>query len=417
MSKKNNLAYLPWLIWGTAESFTLFQFLIQLTGGVIVKPLMTDFGVTALGAAVLTSSFYYIYITLQIPVGMIMDRVGPRRLLSSGAFVCGLGCILFSQTTHFYVALFARLCMGGGAAFAFVGTLYIIREWFPAHRYAFLVGLSEMLGMFWAVFGTVVFAALLYEYGWRICTLGCGIFFLINSISCALFIRDHHPNNKTNSQKGVVVRFQHRLMSVLRSTLAWHNGIYSGLMFSVVTVFIALWGTPFLELSLHISLKKAATVGSMAFIGVALGCPLYGFISQKYTKRRPFLIFSGLSSAILLGLIIYIPHLSIITVSFLMFLVGVCCSGYILCFAISDDIALAKVRSTYTGFTNAICMLTAPLFQPVVGFILDWRQPTHGHYTLVDYRYGFSVLILAPLCAALLGWFMPETFKQRKVKV
>lgn len=404
----------PWTVWGVAEFFTLFQFLIQLTGGVIVKPLMMDFSTTAVGAAVLTSSFYYIYISLQIPVGIIMDKIGPRLLLSLGALVCGIGSLIFSQTHYYGIALLSRLLMGGGAAFAFVGTLSIIREWFPLNRYAFLVGISEMLGMFWSVLATIIFAELFYLYGWRICMLGCGLFFIASSAASAIFIQNHNPNKKSGySREGIYITLKQRLMIVVRSPIAWLNSIYSGLMFSIVTVFAALWGTPFLQLKLNISLAEAATVGTMIFVGVAVGCPLYGYISQKYQKRRAFLIFSGISSAILLSFILYVPHLSLITMSILMFLIGVCCSGYILCFAISDDIALNKVKNTFTGFTNAICMITAPLFQPVVGYILDRGLIQHGEYLIQDYQYGLSALVFALLVATMLAWLMPETFKQK----
>lgn len=403
----------PWLVWIPAECFTLYQFLIQLTGGVIVEPLMRDFSVSALGAAVLISSFYYIYISLQIPVGIIMDKVGPRRLLSMGALVCGMGCILFSQTTDFYVALCSRLLMGGGAAFSFVGTLYIIREWFPVNRYSFLVGMSEMLGMFWAVLGTIVFAMFFHTFGWRSCMLGSGVFFIMTGLGCAFLVRNHNPDrNIIKSGNGITLTMKQRLFLVMRSPVMWFNGVYSGLMFSVVTVFVALWGTPFLQLVLHVSLAKAAVIGTRAYVGIALGCPLYGYLSQKYGCRRPFLIFSGISTALLLSVMLYVS-LELWQMRILMFFMGVCCSGYILCFAISDDLAFNKMKNTSTGFTNAICMITAPLLQPIVGYILDWRSPL-GHYTLLDYQYGLSLVVMAVLFGVGFAWMMPETFKGRK---
>ncbi len=400
----------PWLIWGAAEFFTLFQFLIQLTGGIIIEPLMQDFTINAVSASFIISGFYYMYISLQVPVGIITDKVGPRRLLSWGAFVCGLACILFSQTHYFYLAFFARLCMGGGAAFAFVGTLNLIREWFPTERYAFLVGMSEMLGMIWAVCGTLVFATLLHTFGWRTCMLWCGFFFLLSGILSGLFIRNQNPARKSIKFEGLSLTLWKRLRLVARSSLAWKNSIYSGLTFSVVTVFVALWGPIFLQNSLHVSLSKAATINSMAFIGIALGCPLYGFISQKCKKRRPLLIFSSVSSALFFSIIIYYPHLSAFTMGALMLLVGASCCGYILCFAIADEISHNKVKSTYTGFTNAICTITAPMLQPIIGYILDLGASQHGHYTHSDFQLGLSVVLVALLASAGIAWFMPETF-------
>ncbi len=402
----------PWLIWGTSEFFTLFQFLIQLTSGIIVEPLMNDFNISAFDAALIISGFYYMYISLQIPVGLLMDKIGPKLLLSVGALVCGVGCIIFSQTHIFYVAFFARLFMGMGASFAFIGTLYIIREWFPIERYAFLIGMSEMLGMIWAIVGILVFSAFLHSFGWRLCLFTCGCFFLTSGILSAFIISNHNPKRKIVKLAGISLTLWQRFRIVIRSTLAWQNALYCGLMFSVVTVFVALWEPPFLKEALNISLSEAATIDTMAFIGIAIGCPLYGLVSQKYQKRRPFLILSGITTTLLFAIVIYYPPATFAKMCFLTFLIGFCCSGYILCFAISDEISLNKVKNTYTGFTNAICVVTAPLLQPVVGYILDLGRTTNGDYALIDYQKGLTIIVIALLSATVLAWFMPETFKK-----
>lgn len=402
----------PWLIWGTSEFFTLFQFLIQLTSGIIVEPLMNDFNISAFDAALVISGFYYMYISLQIPVGLLMDKIGPRLLLSLGALVCGIGCIIFSQTHTFYIAFLARLSMGTGAAFAFVGTLYVIREWFPLERYSFLIGMSEMLGMIWAILGTLSFTAFLDSFGWRACIFTSGCFFLASSIASALFISNHNPSRKIVKSAGITLTLWQRFRLVIRSPLAWKNALYCGFMFSVVTVFVALWEPPFLKEALGISLSQAATIDTMAFVGIALGCPLYGFISQKFQKRRPFLIISGITTMLLFTFMIYFPPHTVIMMGFFTFLIGMCCSGYILCFAISDEISLNKVKNTYTGFTNAICVLTAPLLQPIVGYVLDLGRTAHRDYALIDYQKGLTIIVIALLVGTILACCMPETFKK-----
>lgn len=409
------ISHLSWIILAPAEFFTLFQFLIQLTAGDIVQSLMSDFMISAANAALLTSAFYYIYISLQIPVGIITDKVGPRLLLSGGAFVCGIGCMIFAQTHIYWVAFAARILMGGGAAFAFVGTLYVIREWFPTHMYSFLVGFSEMLGMFWSVTGSLIFVALLHDYGWRTCFFVSGLLFWLGGLICATIIRNHNPNKANiKKNKGLTLSLKQRLGIVLRSPVAWLNGLYSGLLFSFVSVFVALWGIPFLQLKLHASLHGAALVDGMAYIGVALGCPFYGYLSQRFQKRRFFLMISGTISSFFLFLLIYLPISSPFLTGALIFFIGFSCSGYILCFAISDDISQNKMKNTFTGFTNAICMLTAPIFQPLIGYILDYRAPT-GIYLIQDYQYGLTIIAFALLAGTFIAWCMPETYHRHNI--
>jgi len=123
-----------WLVWLVAASFVLFQFCIQLTSGEMVGGLMKSFSLSALGAGFLASSYYYIYVLLQTPAGMLMDRYGPRRLLSIGAAVMMLGSLLFASAHSLTFAILGRVFMGGGAAFAFVGSINLISRWFPAHQ-------------------------------------------------------------------------------------------------------------------------------------------------------------------------------------------------------------------------------------------------------------------------------------------
>src|ERR1700722_3069764 len=87
---------LAWIVWGTSAVFLLFQFFLQLSSADIVGGLMESFALNALGASVLASTYYYIYVTLQAPAGILVDRFGPRLLLALGAFVCAIGCLIFS---------------------------------------------------------------------------------------------------------------------------------------------------------------------------------------------------------------------------------------------------------------------------------------------------------------------------------
>src|SRR5690554_5562331 len=117
-----NNPVLSWIVWSVSAVFLLFQFFLQLSSADIVAGLMESFSLNALGAGLLASSYYYIYVILQAPAGILIDRFGPRRLLTLGAFVCGLGCWIFSMSLQLDWAVFGRLLMGTGAAFAFVGS-------------------------------------------------------------------------------------------------------------------------------------------------------------------------------------------------------------------------------------------------------------------------------------------------------
>ncbi len=84
----------------------------------------------------MASTYYYVYVALQVPAGVMIDRFGPRRLLTMGALICALGCFLFGSSHFLSVVIVGRLLMGTGAAFAFVGSLNVIGKWFRADQFA-----------------------------------------------------------------------------------------------------------------------------------------------------------------------------------------------------------------------------------------------------------------------------------------
>ncbi|MCB1084977.1 MAG: MFS transporter, partial [Chlamydiia bacterium] len=84
---------------------------------------------------------------MQIPVGLLMDRLGARRLLSFAAFACGLGSFLFAASYSIVPAEGGRFLMGIGGSFAFVGMIYVCSHWFPANKLALLVGIGNSIGM------------------------------------------------------------------------------------------------------------------------------------------------------------------------------------------------------------------------------------------------------------------------------
>src|SRR3989338_1805167 len=146
---------LAWSVWIIAVIFVSFQFLLQLSSGEMISGLMRSFMLTAFGGAILTSSYYYIYTLLQVPAGMLIDRFGPRSVLSVGAAIVCIGSLLFAWSKVLWIALIARILMGTGASFAFVGCISLIAIWFPVKRFAMMTGIVETVGMLGTIFGTM----------------------------------------------------------------------------------------------------------------------------------------------------------------------------------------------------------------------------------------------------------------------
>jgi len=393
---------LAWLVWFVAAVFVLFQFFLQLSSGEVIGGLMKSFALTALGGGVLASSYYYIYVLLQTPAGMLLDRYGPRGILSFGAlFVC-MGCLLFSASKTVFFALIGRVLMGGGAAFAFVGCLNIISIWFPVQRFALMAAIVETAGMIGAIIGNFWLANYIEKSGWRECMIFSGIFAGILSCCLVMVVRNA-PRKKVSKNTMIRTSLRAGFKKIIRNPVVWLNGIYSGLMFSIVTVFIALWAIPFFEITRHVDLVKATLTASALYVGVAIGGPIIGWLDGKTHWRKRIIIFNAFCASICLFLVIFGTQFSLMTIGIFLFIAGMCASSYVLTFAIASNIATPDNRATCIGFTNMLCVAFAPILQPFIGFLITHLKGMHDYF-----QWSMSVVPMLLLVATVIGFFLPE---------
>jgi MFS family permease len=362
---------------------------------------MQEQNLTAFSAGILSSAFYYVYTTMQIPVGMLFDRYNTRTLLSFNAFLCALGCFLFASADNFWVLFLGRLIIGGGSSFAFVGLARILQHYYPLKHYAFLIGFAETLGFTVTVLGMMGMGILMSHMSWRYVLIGSGIIGILIATLCWALI----PNNKP-----VIDHHQYKkhLLFMLKNKLVWINGLFVGLEFSVITVFAALWAVPFLQLKFECTIETASILTSMILLGAGLSCPVYGWLSMHLSKRKPLIHFSCLSTAILLILLLFLPLHNLLIAGLLLFSIGLLCGAYMLAFSIANELTPPESLSACTGFTNTLGMLTAPLLQPLIGYLLDKATGTIGTPTLAHYQWVLLIIPAALISASIFSQFLPE---------
>lgn len=389
-------------IWFIGVSFVLFQFFLQLSSGVVIGAIMIEQHLSAFEVGILSSAFYYVYTTLQIPVGMLFDRRSTRLLLAITALICSLGCLFFAHSNSLFFLIIGRLLIGGGSAFAFVGLSHLLRQYFPLRQFGFMIGLSETLGFVITVLGMISMGILISHWGWRSFINGAALLSLVIAYLCWRYI----PENTTQVTQAKTHSKQ--LLDILRNTKAWINGLFVGLSFTIITVFAAMWAVPFVQVKLNCNLQQAGLIDSMIFLGAAVSCPLFGKLASLLRRRRPLMIGSCLSTALLLLTVLYLPIQNHAFLAILMFMIGVCCGAYMLAFSIANELAPTESLSTCTGFTNTLAMLSAPLLQPLVGYFLDFSNGSRGNYSLANYQ---AALLIIPIClvlAAGLVFWLPE---------
>ncbi|WP_084273702.1 MFS transporter [Legionella fairfieldensis] len=394
----------PFGIWFIGVSFVLFQFFLQLSSGVVIGGIMQEMNLSALEAGLISSAFYYIYTSLQIPVGMLFDRKSARFLLTGTALICSFGCVIFAQSHTLGYLITGRLLIGAGSAFAFVGLSHLLREYFPLKQFGFLIGLSETLGFLITVFGMISMGHVIHQWGWRSFINSSALIGLFIATCCWYFIPNNSPRNLP------VINQQAPLLKILLNGKAWINGLFVSLSFTVITVFGAMWAVPFIQVKLGCDLQQASKIDAMIFLGAAVSCPLFAKLASTL-DRKPLMLASCLSTAFLFLGVLYLPIHSSYFLTLLLFMIGVCCGAYMLSYSIANELAPKDSLSTCTGFTNTLAMLSAPLIQPLIGYLLDLSNKSGQGYSLTSYQYALTLIPVSLLIAAGLVFFLPEKIK------
>jgi MFS family permease len=399
------LAYFGWL---TGALFFFYAWVVRVAPSVMIEELMRDFAVGAAAIGNLSAFYFYGYAGMQVPIGMMMDRFGPRRLMTIAAGVCALGCVLFAMSTAFWGVAAGRFLIGASAAFSLVGAMAVAGQWFPARRFALLSGLAMMMGMAGGVFGQAPLRLVVEWYDWRTAILMAAAGGLAIAIAAWATVRD-----RSRGAGGVRQVFG-GLGRVLRNPQTWLIAIAGLGTTGPLLGFAGLWGVPYLEATHGVDRTAAAAVTSTLFVGWGVGAPLFGWFSDRIGRRRlPFIIGVVLCTASMAALV-YLPGLPLSSISLLCFLCGFGGSSQIVGFAAVREHNAAALSGTAIGFVNGMVTGAGALYQPLLGWLLDlgWNGQMASGARIYDpaaYRFSFIALIAGSAIGLLCTVAMRET--------
>jgi MFS family permease len=404
-----------WFMWGLAIIFLLLQFILQGSVSGMAPFLAKDFHTDVAAIGLVSSSYFWTYLLLQIPGGMLVDRLGPKRILIAGTVICAIGTLLFAMSQNVHSAVWSRMLTGLGTAPALACGFYLIGSWFTPVYFAFVVGLSEALAMLSGGVGSEIISTAAIHVGWRTVLVCAGIFCLVLTVLMALFLHDrpkhHHHLKKVASQLSI----KQQLIAVLGLPQVWLNGLFSGLIFPVISLLATYWCIPYLMVRYGVKIQVAA-IGNLAlFLGAGLGCPFLGHLSDFFRRRKNVMAIGALAAFVTFSMALYIPHLRFVYVIALFFLTGVFSSVYMLPFALVNEIAPEEVRGTAMGFTNMLSIIFgAPLFMPLVGFLLKSQAASQDvtNFSISSYTMALSILPISLLLALLVLVWIREPVRE-----
>ena len=420
--QKPTMAFIiPWFICGVGAIFYIYEYLLRVAPSVMTTNLMMAFHIGAASLGNLAAFYYYSYTPMQLVVGLLMDRYGPRRLFTIAGLCCALGTYMFAGTDNLFMAEMGRFLVGFGSAFGFVGVLKLATIWLPPERFAVVSGMTSALGTVGGIIGNLALTSLVTSQGWRLSLFWAAVFGLVLTLAMFLIVRDGgkyqyrpatalKPQQNTVTFKEVFAGF----FKIIRNHQMWIIGIVGCLTYVTNSAFAEMWGNPYLRQVYHFSPEAAAEAISASFLGWACGGPLVGWFSDRIKQRRLPLTIGSALAAIMIAIVIFVPNLPVWGVYAALFMFGFFSSAHIVVFAIGREISPEKSAGTAVAVTNMFTMIGGVLFQPLIGKILDmhWSgQLVNGVrvYSNSDYQLALAVLPIAMLATVFLTLFLKET--------
>lgn len=372
--EKLNYPLRAWTIWFLSAAFMFYKYAIEVSPSVMTTTLMSSFDINATTLGNLVASYFYAYLILQIPAGLLLDRFGPRKTTTIAIILCAIGCLIFANANSLFVATLGRFITGAGAAFAAVNCLKLTANWFPHRQFAFMAGLMMTIAMFGAVGGQAPLSAFIEQMNWRIAIEYIGFAGLILSVLFWLIVRDRSPDHKKEALiANDKISLSESVNHLLRDKQSWWLSIYSGFAFAPVMVFGGLWGISYITQAFSLSQNISAQMVSLIFIGFAIGAPVFGWFSD-WLGQRKIVMFTGTIAALLsISLVIYAPGVSSAWLGFLLLFFGFSISSFLLCFTMIREINLPLLAATAIGFMNAFDAFLGALSDPLTGLFLDMQ--------------------------------------------
>jgi MFS family permease len=403
-------------MWGIPAFLFLFAFFHRVAPGVFARELMQAFGVTGGVVGLLSATYFHAYAGLMIPAGVLLDRLGVRRVVGAGGLVMGAGALLMALAPGL-VALFAgRLLVGAGASVMFVGALKIATTWFPAPYFATLSAATAATGVLGGIVGTVPLAWLATGLDWRGALAVVGLVTLGGAALCLLVVRDQPAGRAAAALPAPSwPEVLAGLGRVLGNPHTWPPFLAFFFLYSAANN-LFFWVVPCLRDVYGLGMSRAALYATAPSVALLVAGPLTGFVSDRVLRRRrlPYAVLTAAQFGAWLVFVLTLGRLPLWGLYALLLGMGLVGAAFVLTWPLGREVNPPELAGVAVATVNLGGFVGAALTQGPLGALLDarWAGETIGGarvYPVEAYQASFAASAVLVLCASLTSLFFRET--------
>jgi predicted MFS family arabinose efflux permease len=354
-------------MWLTASVFYAYQYILRVMPSVMLDDLMGQFGMNATAFGQFSGVYYIGYSLAHIPLGIMLDKYGPRKVipLCAALSVVGTLPIIFSESCA--CSIIGRAVTGIGSSAAILGLFKIIRMAFDERRFARMLSFSVTIGLAGAIYGGAPLAYMREVFAYRSVVGILAIAGVVLAFAAYAIIPETEGKSDDSSTLS-------SLREVLLNPKVAITCVSAGLMVGPLEGFADIWGPKFLKQVYGVETSAASSLTSMIFIGMCFGSPVLNFIAEKMNDYIKAVIFSGIAMLAVFAALIagYLNTLGI-TIGFIV--VGVCSAYQILAIYKASTYVAENSAGLTTALANMIIMTFGYVIHSSIGAVIEKCAP------------------------------------------
>ena len=387
-----------WMVWSIASVFYAYQYVLRVMPNIMLPDIMQRFNIDAATFGQFSGVYYIGYALMHLPIGIMLDRFGPKKIMSACILctVAGLSPLVVAE--HWAYPIVGRLLIGLGSSAAILGVFKIIRMAFAEAKFPRMLSLSVMIGLIGAIYGGGPVNYMREIWGYE------AVVYLFAAAGIVLALATYWivPDLKSAPQGTVKSDIKEALSN---PKVIWCC-ISAGFMVGPLEGFADVWGTAFLKNACGLEGAVAASLPSMIFIGMCFGSPVLSWIADRVGSYLLTIVGAGVAMTAGFVLLLAYP-LSPGSISVNFVIMGVCCAYQILAIYKASTFVREQIAGLTTAMANMIIMIFGYVFHTIMGSIIDAMGGPSSSTALV---YGVGVIPIA-LCLGSCGFallFMQE---------
>lgn len=418
---------LRWTAYGLVSAAYLLSFFHRVAPAAIASELRRTFQATGTELGALAAAYFAVYAIMQVPTGVLVDSLGPRRIVTLGGLLAGIGSAVFGMAGTLGLAGAGRALVGLGVSVTFVSLLKLVAAWFREREFATVTGLTILMGNVGALLAAAPLAWAVEVTAWGNVFVGVGVFSVGLALLTWYLVRDGPTEAGLPSMRELdgqeshpphAGRWYQGLWRVVRNAQTWPGFFVSlGLAGTYIT-FAGLWAVPYLAAVHQMPATVATYHTSLMMLGFALGSLATGHLSDRMGRRRPLLLRLGT-----LYLLTWLPLIGCVRlplpVTLALFgMLGATSAAFTITWSSAKELNPPALSGTAIAVVNAGGFLGTTILQPLVGWVLDWSArgsaPARAAaaarvYGPQDFRWGMAVMGAFALLGLLSAFFVRET--------